>query len=96
MNKQLLAHLLLFVAQFLYGANYTIAKEAMPEFIQPFGFVLMRCLGGTALFWLVGLFVKEKLHFCIDLHPKRIMFLCAVYDFAAFFGLRRCAHGFVL
>ncbi|MBP9152188.1 MAG: EamA family transporter [Flavobacteriales bacterium] len=61
MNKQLLAHLLLFVAQFLYGANYTIAKEAMPEFIQPFGFVLMRCLGGTALFWLVGLFVKEKI-----------------------------------
>jgi drug/metabolite transporter (DMT)-like permease len=61
MNKQLLAHLLLFVAQFLYGANYTIAKEAMPEFIQPFGFVLLRCLGGTALFWLVGLFVKEKI-----------------------------------
>lgn len=43
-----------------------------------------------------GLFVKEKLHFCIDLYPKRIMFLCAVYDFAAFCGLRRCAHGFVL
>ncbi|MCF8460726.1 MAG: DMT family transporter [Flavobacteriales bacterium] len=61
MNKQLLAHLLLFVAQFLYGANYTIAKEAMPEFIQPFGFVLLRCLGGTALFWLVSLFVKEKI-----------------------------------
>lgn len=61
MNKQLLAHLLLFVAQFLYGANYTIAKEAMPEFIQPFGFVLLRCLGGTTLFWLVSLFVKEKI-----------------------------------
>ena len=43
-----------------------------------------------------GLFVKEKLHFCIDLCQKRIMFLCAVYDFVAFCGLRRCAHGFVL
>jgi drug/metabolite transporter (DMT)-like permease len=60
MNKQLLAHLALIAAQLLYGANYTIAKEAMPEFIQPFGFVLLRCLGATALFWLVGLFVKEK------------------------------------
>ena len=60
MNKQILAHLALIGAQLLYGANYTIAKEAMPEFIQPFGFVLLRCLGATALFWLVGLFVKEK------------------------------------
>lgn len=61
MNKQLLAHVALIGAQLLYGANYTIAKEAMPEFIQPFGFVLLRCLGATSLFWLVGLFVKEKI-----------------------------------
>ncbi|MGB1316684.1 MAG: DMT family transporter [Flavobacteriales bacterium] len=60
MNKTLLAHLALIGAQLLYGANYTIAKEAMPEYIQPFGFVLLRCLGATALFWLVGLFIKEK------------------------------------
>lgn len=61
MNKQLLAHLALIAAQLLYGANYTIAKVAMPEFIQPFGFVLLRCLGATFLFWLVGLFIKEKI-----------------------------------
>jgi len=61
MNRQLLAHLALIGAQLLYGANYTIAKEAMPEYIQPFGFVLLRCLGATSLFWLVGLFVKEKI-----------------------------------
>ena len=61
MNKQLLAHVALIGAQLLYGANYTIAKEVMPEFIQPFGFVLLRCLGATSLFWLVGLFVKEKI-----------------------------------
>ena len=60
MNKTLLAHLALIGAQLLYGANYTIAKEAMPEYIQPFGFVLLRCLGATVLFWLVGLFIKEK------------------------------------
>jgi len=60
MNKQILAHVALIGAQLLYGANYTIAKEVMPEFIQPFGFVLLRCLGATSLFWLVGLFIKEK------------------------------------
>lgn len=61
MNKQLLAHMALLAAQLIYGANYTIAKEAMPAYIQPFGFVLLRCLGATLLFWLVGLFVREKI-----------------------------------
>ena len=60
MNKTVLAHLALIGAQLLYGANYTIAKEVMPEYIQPFGFVLLRCLGATSLFWLTGLIIKEK------------------------------------
>lgn len=61
MNKQLLAHLALLGANLIYGANYSIAKEVMPDYIQPFGFILLRCLGATSLFWIAGLFVKEKL-----------------------------------
>lgn len=61
MNRQVLAHLALIGAQLIYGANYTVAKEVMPAFIQPFGFVLLRGLGATSLFWLVSLFVKEKM-----------------------------------
>lgn len=62
-------------AQLLYGANYTIAKEVMPEFIQPFGFVLLRCLGAVSMFWTVSLFVKEKL----DLKDLPKLALCAVF-----------------
>lgn len=60
MNKQLVAHLALVGAQLIYGANYTIAKEVMPHYIAPFGFILLRCLGAVSLFWITGLFVKEK------------------------------------
>jgi drug/metabolite transporter (DMT)-like permease len=61
MNRQLIAHLALVGAQLIYGANYTIAKEVMPDYIQPFGFILLRCLGAVSLFWITGLFVKEKI-----------------------------------
>ena len=58
MSKQLIAHLALVGAQLIYGANYTIAKEVMPDYIQPFGFIVLRCLGAVTLFWLVDLMVN--------------------------------------
>lgn len=61
MSKQLLAHLALLGANLIYGANYSVAKEVMPDYIEPFGFILLRCLGATSLFWLLGLTVREKL-----------------------------------
>lgn len=36
----------------IYGANYSIAKEVMPTYIQPFGFTLLRVSAATLLFWL--------------------------------------------
>lgn len=63
MNSRGFAIFALFVVQLLYGLNYTIAKTVMNEnFIKPFGFVLLRVIGATALFWLMGLFLpKEKI-----------------------------------
>lgn len=69
---------MLFCAQLLYGLNYTIAKEVMPEYIQPFGFVLLRCLGAVSMFWLVSLFVKEK----IDRKDFPRLLLCALFGIA--------------
>ena len=60
MNRVLLAHLAVLMANVIYGANYTIAKEVMPDYIEPFGFIVLRCLGATPLFWLMGMFIKEK------------------------------------
>lgn len=61
MNKRLLAHLALFAANLIYGINFTVAKDVMPEFINPLGFILVRVSGAVILFWLCyRLFFYEK------------------------------------
>ena len=63
MNSRKYALSALFAVQLIYGLNYTIAKTVMNEnYIKPFGFVLLRVIGATALFWLVSFFFpKEKI-----------------------------------
>ncbi|HEX8515262.1 MAG TPA: EamA family transporter [Bacteroidia bacterium] len=61
MSKVLQAHLALVLVNIIYGANYSIAKQVMPGYVQPFAFVLMRVGGALILFWIVSsLFIKEK------------------------------------
>ena len=62
MNKTIQAHLALLTANIIYGANYSIAKEVMPAYIQPFAFVLIRVGCAAILFWIVSsLFIREKI-----------------------------------
>lgn len=62
--KNLRPHLFVLAANLIYGANYSIAKKAMPAFILPMGFVLVRVVFACLLFWISAVFVqdKEKLH----------------------------------
>ena len=61
MNKILLAHISLFVANLIYAINYTFAKDVMPDFIQPSGFILLRVTGAVTLFLIFYfLFVNER------------------------------------
>jgi drug/metabolite transporter (DMT)-like permease len=63
MSRIVKAHLALLVANLVYGANYTIAKEVMPEFIQPSGFILLRVLVALVLFFSVHkIWIREKIH----------------------------------
>nr|WP_262921930.1 DMT family transporter [Arenibacter sp. A80] len=46
----------------IYGLNHTIAKGVMPTYVKPFGFIFLRLLGATLLFWGISFFgPKEKL-----------------------------------
>ena len=46
----------------IYGVTFTIAKDVMPEFIEPFGFILLRVGGSVVLFWMVSFFgPKERI-----------------------------------
>lgn len=63
MNSRTFAIFAVFMVQVLYGLNFTIAKTVMNEnYIKPFGFVLIRVIGATIMFWLLSFFLpKEKI-----------------------------------
>jgi drug/metabolite transporter (DMT)-like permease len=61
LNKTLLAHLSLLVANLIYAINYTFAKDVMPIYIEPSGFILLRVIGALSLFAIAYfIFVNEK------------------------------------
>lgn len=60
MNQRTLALIATSIATLIYGVTFTIAKDVMPQYIKPFGFILLRVLGATLVFWGIGFFVKAK------------------------------------
>jgi drug/metabolite transporter (DMT)-like permease len=56
MSRKLIAHILLFLVNFFYGANFIVSKLVMPAFILPQGFILIRVVVTTVLFFIVGRF----------------------------------------
>jgi drug/metabolite transporter (DMT)-like permease len=60
MNSRALALLAAFGATTIYGLNHTIAKVVMPHYIGPFGFIMLRVVGASALFWTISLFVPKE------------------------------------
>jgi drug/metabolite transporter (DMT)-like permease len=60
MKQRTLALIAVSIATLIYGVNYTIAKEVMPVYVKPFGFILIRVIGATTIFWVFSLFVKSQ------------------------------------
>ena len=60
MNQKALAMLAATAASVIYGINHTIAKNLMPEIIQPYGFIFLRISGAAVLFWLLSLFLPSE------------------------------------
>ncbi|MCA1763608.1 MAG: DMT family transporter [Cryomorphaceae bacterium] len=58
MSPRLLAHLALLIVALIYSANYVIAKDVMPEYIGPRGFIFIRVVGATLLFFAFSTFTK--------------------------------------
>lgn len=78
MNTRTLAIIALSIAAIIYGVTFTIAKDVMDVHIQPYGFILLRVLGATLVFWLLGCFIRD--HKIERQDYKRILL-------AAFFGV---------
>ena len=61
MKKIILAHIALIFANLIYAINFTLAKDIMPEYIMPSGFILLRVSSAVFLFSIVYfLFVRER------------------------------------
>ena len=60
MNNRTLALIAAWIVAIIYGVTFTIAKDVMPQYIAPYGFILIRVGGATVLFWLISLFVKTE------------------------------------
>ncbi len=78
-TKTIYAHLSVLGANLIYGGNYSIAKEVMPEFIRPFGFIFIRVIVTAIVFFiLAGVYTREK----VDKSDLLRLFMCAVFGVA--------------
>ncbi|QXP72879.1 EamA family transporter [Tenacibaculum sp. AHE15PA] len=60
MSQRTLALIATSIATLIYGVTFTVAKEVMPLYIKPSGFILIRVGCAAMVFWLLGVFVKAK------------------------------------
>jgi len=49
-NNPIAAHLALFIVGAIYAGNYVVAKGIMPDVVGPSGFIVLRVVGGSAMF----------------------------------------------
>jgi drug/metabolite transporter (DMT)-like permease len=78
MSKRNWALLAATLVSIIYGVTFTIAKDVMPKYVEPFGFISLRVGGSVLLFWLISFFgPKEKI--ALQDFPRIIA--------AAFFGV---------
>ncbi len=69
----------LFLANFFYGINFSIAKIALPHYIPPFAFILLRVSVAGLLFFLMHrMFVNEK----IERSDYKGLLLCSLFGVA--------------
>lgn len=58
MSKRTLALIAATIVSIIYGMTFTIAKDVMPNYVEAYGFIIMRVGGSAILFWVVWLFSR--------------------------------------
>lgn len=57
MSKRNWALLAAMTVSVIYGVSFTVAKDVMPFYVKPYGFILLRVFGTTVLFWIISFFL---------------------------------------
>ena len=75
MNNTFKAHLLMLFTTLVAAFNYSISKEVMPEYMSPYGLIVIRSICAASVFYITdALFIKEK----IQKEDYVAIFLCAL------------------
>ena len=79
MNNVLKSHLALFFANLIYALTFTLAKDVMPDTIQPMGFIVVRITGAMILFHIIHrIWIREK----VKREDYGILILCGLFGVA--------------
>ena len=79
MSKRNLALIGATIVSLIYGLTFTIAKDVMPEYINAYGFIVLRVFGATVLFWIVSFFIKTEK---VQKHDFPRIIACAFFGVA--------------
>lgn len=86
MSKRNLAIIGATIVSLIYGVTFSVAKDVMPQYIQPYGFIVLRVLGATILFWAVSFFTpKEKIVSSDFLRITAAAFFGVAFNMLTFF-----------
>ncbi|HLN19721.1 MAG TPA: DMT family transporter [Bacteroidales bacterium] len=75
------AHVAILAGNIIYGFNYSIAKDVMPEHIKPFALLALRSFAAAILFWITSIFMPKE-----PVKWKDLLYLFAVSFFGVVFN----------
>lgn len=79
MSSTVKAHLAIFVANMIYGINYSVAKVPLDGFIGPFGFVFIRVSVTLLFLWILHAFIiRER----VKRRDIPLLIICGVFGVA--------------
>ena len=79
-NQRVFALVAVFLVQLIYGLNYTFANDVIDGgYIKPYGFILLRIIGATILFWILSIFTPSEK---IDRKDYAKFFVAAIFGIA--------------
>lgn len=74
--KNIRPHIFLFIVNLFYGAGFSVSKMVMPQYIQPFGFILIRVASTTILFFLLHFFwIRDR----VERRDFLLIAVCGVF-----------------
>lgn len=67
MNWDLIkTYVALTLVSLFYGVNYSVLKIVVPEYVGPYGFIVLRVIVAAAIFWMIHSFNRERINWKED------------------------------